>query len=83
MISIPNLVVVLFLVAVAIWLVRRGTPGDRALLAVASLIYVAVMFGTLRKFGFGNENKAMVYFLLESTAYLLVLLFRLGNAEKG
>ena len=77
--SVTNFVVIFFLAAVTIWLLKKGDPRDRALLGVASLISIAAMFGTFWKFGSGNE--VVHYVLLESTGYLLVLLSRFAKSK--
>jgi len=79
MMSGTNLVVLFFLATVTIWLFKKGDPRDRAFLAIASLIYIAAMWGTVWKSGSGNE--IVPYVLLESTGYLLVLLSRFSKSK--
>jgi hypothetical protein len=79
MMSMTNLVVLFFLATVTVWLLKKGDPRDRTLLAIASLMYIAAMFGTFWKFGSGNEM--VHYVLLESAGYFLVLLSRLAKSK--
>jgi peptidoglycan/LPS O-acetylase OafA/YrhL len=67
--------VIAFLALVAIWVFwRRGKAQDRAFLAVASLVYIAVMFATMWKSGTGKEGELIGWLLLETTGFLLVTL---------
>jgi hypothetical protein len=72
-VSAINLGVIAFLALVAIWLFwRRGEVRDRAFLAVAGVVYIAVMFATFWKFGTGKEGELIGWLLLETTGFSLV-----------
>ena len=73
MASAINLGVIAFLAVVAVWLFwRKGEVRDRAFLAVASLVYIAVMVATAWIFGTKKEIELIASLLLETTGFLLV-----------
>jgi hypothetical protein len=73
--STTDLGVIAFLILVVVWLfVRPREVGDRLFLAVAGVVYIAVMYATLWKFG-GAENGRLIGALLAETTGLLLVAF--------
>ena len=74
-----NSIVLAFLAVLVVWLfARKGEKADRAFLAAAGVIYIAVMMGTIWKFGTTDDGhlKGLGYAVLETCGLILVMLSR-------